>query len=153
MFRGFFWALLLMPIIEIALLIQVGSAIGVIWTLLLILLTAALGTALLRAQGLSVLLRSQQTLGAGQLPAAEIAEGFALAVGGALLLTPGFVTDAFGFCLLIPSTRRWLLSAIGRRARFSVQGSGANGPSARPAGSARGRASDEAIEGEFRREE
>ncbi len=148
MYRGFFWALLLIPIIEIAVLIQVGSAIGVLWTVLLILLTAVIGTALLRAQGLSVLLRGQSLMASGQLPAREIAEGVGLAVGGALLLTPGFVTDAIGFCLLIPVTRGWLLN----RVLSQVQLRPGAGPAQQP-GTGPTVDGSHTIEGEFRRDD
>ena len=146
MARGFFFAFLLMPIIEIALLIQVGSAIGVVWTLLLILLTAAVGTLLLRAQGLSVLLRSRSALSEGRVPATEVAEGFALAIGGALLLTPGFVTDVMGFCLLLPVTRKPLIAWLSKRVSISAVGAVHPGPAQAPRG-------DAPIEGEFRRDD
>ncbi|MEM9605710.1 MAG: FxsA family protein [Pseudomonadota bacterium] len=150
MARGFFITFLLMPIIEIALLIQVGSLIGVLWTVLLIVLTAIVGTLLLRAQGLSVLLRSRSAMAEGRIPASEMAEGVALAVGGALLLTPGFVTDAIGFCLLVPTTRRALVSWVSKRV---VVHTAAAGPT--PAGTQNGRGPSPhaPIEGEFSRDD
>lgn len=150
MVRGFFWALVLVPIIEIALLIQVGSAIGVIWTVLLIFLTALIGTALLRAQGLSVLMRSRSALGEGRVPATELAEGVSLAVGGALLLTPGFFTDAIGFCLLIPTTRKALVGWLSKRLSAQVVGSS---PGPGPHTTRRPEGQSAPIEGEFRRDE
>ena len=81
---------LIVPIIEIYLLIQVGGLIGVIPTIGLVVLTAVIGAALLRVQGLQTYLRFNQALNAGRLPATEILEGVALLIGGALLLTPGF---------------------------------------------------------------
>jgi len=96
---------LAVPILEIYLLIQVGHVIGAGWTILLVVLTAVIGAWLLRIQGLSTLLRAQQKLRDNQLPASEILEGMALVVAGALLLTPGFFTDAIGFLLLFPPTR------------------------------------------------
>jgi len=96
---------ILVPMIELAVLIKVGSQIGVLWTLALIFLTAIVGVTLLRAQGLATLMRAGQRLQEGSLPAQELAEGFLLALAGALLITPGFVTDAIGFTLLLPGIR------------------------------------------------
>ncbi|MCP4388336.1 MAG: FxsA family protein [Gammaproteobacteria bacterium] len=106
---------LLVPIIEIALLIQVGGLIGLGWTIFLVVLTAVIGVSLLKHQGLSTLNRAQLKLEHNELPAREILEGMGLVVAGALLLTPGFFTDAIGFILLFPPTRIWLVSAIASR--------------------------------------
>ena len=97
-----------MPILEMWLLIEVGSRIGALPTIGLVFLTAMIGLGLLRQQGFNTLLRANQKLEGGELPATEVMEGIMLAVGGALLLTPGFVTDAIGFACLIPVTRRLL---------------------------------------------
>jgi len=117
---------LLVPIIEIALLIQVGGVIGLGWTIFLVVLTAVIGVSLLKHQGLSTLNRAQLKLEHNELPAREILEGMGLVVAGALLLTPGFFTDAVGFVLLFPPTRIWLVSAIASRlvatASVSVHG-------------------------------
>lgn len=106
---------LLVPIIEIYLLIQVGQVIGAGWTIVLVVLTAVVGVALLRIQGLSTLGRAQQKLQQNELPAREILEGMGLLVAGALLLTPGFFTDTIGFLLLFPPTRLWLVNAVASR--------------------------------------
>lgn len=106
---------LLVPIIEIYLLIQVGQVIGAGWTIFLVVATAVIGVALLKVQGLSTLNRAQQKMQANELPAREILEGMGLVVAGALLLTPGFFTDAVGFFLLFPPTRIWLVSAVASR--------------------------------------
>ena len=100
---------LIVPIIEIYLLIQVGGVIGVLPTIGLVVLTAVIGVALLRAQGLQTYLRLNQAMGEGRLPATEILEGVALLIGGALLLTPGFFTDFIGFICLIPITRQGVI--------------------------------------------
>lgn len=97
-----------MPVIEIAVLIEVGAVIGTMPTILLIVGTAVLGTVLLRQQGMGVLRRTQESLNKGEMPVAEVFEGVCLLTAGALLLTPGFVTDAVGFVLLVPPARRWL---------------------------------------------
>lgn len=110
--RALFFLFIVMPIIEMWLLIQVGSKIGALNTIALVLLTAALGAWMLREQGLSTLFRFNQRLEQGELPAKEILEGLLLAIGGALLLTPGFVTDAIGFTCLIPVTRSWLVHGL-----------------------------------------
>lgn len=106
---------LVVPVIEIYVLIQVGSVIGAIPTIILILATAIIGAALLRQQGLSTLARFQSGLASGTLPAKEMIEGILLAVGGALLMTPGFVTDAMGFFCLIPISRMALVHYIMKR--------------------------------------
>ena len=91
---------IIIPLIELAVILKVNSFIGIGWTLGLILITAFVGVRLLRQQGISTLLRANQKMQQGQMPAQEMAEGFLLALAGALLLTPGFVTDAAGFILL-----------------------------------------------------
>ncbi|WP_346839233.1 FxsA family protein [Microbulbifer sp. SAOS-129_SWC] len=103
---------IVMPILEMWLLITVGRHIGALPTIGLVLLTAVVGLSLLRRQGLSTVLRAQQKMQAGEMPAREMAEGIFLAVGGALLLTPGFITDALGFACLIPGLRQLLLGYL-----------------------------------------
>ncbi len=116
-----FLLFVLIPILEIALLIQVGSAIGVLATIAIVILTAILGTAMLRQQGLATLQKAQQRMQSGQLPAQQIGEGMLLLVGGALLLTPGFATDAFGFACLIPASRRWMARKLSARTMANAQ--------------------------------
>ena len=111
-FRFLFLLFILVPLVEIYLLIQVGSVIGGLPTVLLIILTAIVGVGLLKQQGLSTLMTAQQSLARGELPALQLLEGAALLVSGALLLTPGFVTDFIGFIGLIPLTRQALLSSF-----------------------------------------
>lgn len=96
---------IIIPIIEITLLINVGQLIGVWYTVGLVLLSAFIGVNMLRYQGLSTLARAQQKMSQGEMPQQEMIEGLVLAVGGALLITPGFFTDVIGFCCLIPLTR------------------------------------------------
>lgn len=121
------YALLLfvaMPIIEIAVLLRVGSALGWLPTLAIVVLTAILGTALLRQQGMATLNTARQRLHAGEMPAQQMLEGVVLLVGGVLLLTPGFVTDAFGFICLFPVTRHWLAGRIAARSSVGFVGMG-----------------------------
>ena len=94
------------------LLIQVGGVIGAVPTIAAVLMTAVIGLALLRRQGLSTLLRVNQRMASGELPAEEMLEGIILAVSGALLLTPGFFTDAIGFVGLTPLLRQWLVRRL-----------------------------------------
>ena len=110
--RFLFLAFLLIPIAEIYVLIQVGSAIGTFQTIALIIFTALLGSVLIRAQGLATLARVRGSLGRGEVPAVEMMEGVCLLIAGALLLTPGFVTDTFGFLLLIPVLRRAVILGL-----------------------------------------
>ncbi|WP_372739022.1 FxsA family protein [Neptunomonas sp.] len=110
-----FLLFILIPIIEITVLINVGQAIGTWYTVGLVLLSAFIGINMLRYQGLSTLARAQQRLSAGEMPAQEMVEGLVLAVGGALLITPGFVTDFIGFCCLIPFTRQAFVKGLMKR--------------------------------------
>ncbi len=114
-------AFIVTPIIEIAVLIQVGGWLGLWPTLALIILTAIAGTWMLRQQGFAVLSRAQTQLERGSVPIAEVFEGFCLVVAGALLLTPGFVTDLIGGALLLPPIRAWLYKTLGSHFRASVR--------------------------------
>lgn len=100
-----FLAFLLVPLIEIALFIQIGGAIGLGWTLLIVILTAVLGTALVRAQGLQALNQVRTSFNQMRDPSEALAHGAMILFSGALLLTPGFFTDAVGFALLVPGIR------------------------------------------------
>lgn len=102
----------LLPIVEIWLLLEVSDHIGGWPTIFLVLLTGLVGLGLLRIQGPATLMRARLKLAQGEMPASEMVEGLCLAVGGALLLTPGFVTDALGLSCLIPGLRRRLLTAL-----------------------------------------
>ncbi|MEO0442405.1 MAG: FxsA family protein [Pseudomonadota bacterium] len=100
---------IIVPIVEMWLLITVGDVIGPLLTIALVLLTAAIGLALLRIQGSSALLTARQKLASRQVPVREIADSLFFAVAGALLLTPGFVTDAIGFACLTPGIRTMII--------------------------------------------
>ena len=99
-------AFIAIPLAEMFILIKVGAIIGALPTVGLVVLTATLGIWLLRLEGIATLGRVQEKLNQGQIPETELLEGIMLLVGGALLLTPGFVTDAIGFTCLIPVLRR-----------------------------------------------
>jgi UPF0716 protein FxsA len=107
-----FLLFVIVPITEIALFIEVGDVIGLWPTLGIVIATAFLGTGLLRAQGLAAFARAQATMADGRVPVEEVVHGFCLVIAGALLLTPGFLTDAVGFALFLPPVRL----ALGRAA-------------------------------------
>lgn len=108
MFPILFVLFLTVPVIEIAVFIQVGGFIGLWPTLAIVILTAIAGTSLLRAQGLKVAQDAQAAIEAGNLPMEPVLHGVFLLAAGLLLLTPGFVTDAVGFLLFVPAIRLWL---------------------------------------------
>ena len=103
------------PLLEIYVLIAVGKRIGGLETVALIVATALLGIALLKQQGYKAMANAQLKMQQGTLPATEMVDGIFLAVGGALLLTPGFVTDAIGFACLIPGLRHGLIFWLVKR--------------------------------------
>ncbi len=111
---------MLIPIVEMWILIEVGGWIGVLPTIGLVVLTATIGLSLLKQQGLSTLMRARLKMDEGVIPASELVSGVMIAVGGALLLTPGFVTDALGFALLISKIREWLLLKLIDRYRDKI---------------------------------
>ena len=127
--------LLVVPVLEIAGFILIGQAIGLGWTMLGILLTAIIGTMLLRRQGLALLGQMRSEMNAGRVPARELADAAMLLVAGILLLTPGFVTDALGFSLFLPPVRATIRHFIGSRVRVVGPGGmtfgGSNDPNAR----------------------
>ncbi|PCJ15523.1 MAG: hypothetical protein COB04_12970 [Gammaproteobacteria bacterium] len=111
-FRFLLLAFLIMPIVEMMVLFKVGGVIGALNTVALVALTAVVGVWLLKMQGFATLRRVQEKMNAGELPGVEVVEGAFLLVGGALLLTPGFVTDSIGFACLLPWTRRAMAEFI-----------------------------------------
>lgn len=108
--RFVFLILVAIPIAEIWLLLKVGGLLGAIPTIGLVIFTAMLGVALLRQQSWVALTNAQNKMRDGQIPAKEMVDGLFLAVGGALLLTPGFITDAIGFICLLPFARQGLIA-------------------------------------------
>jgi len=96
---------ILVPIAELAVIIQVGQAIGVWWTIAILIADSVLGSLLMRSQGRAVWRRFNEALQAGRVPAREVADGVLVIFGGALLLTPGFLSDIFGLLFLLPPTR------------------------------------------------
>jgi UPF0716 protein FxsA len=130
-----FAAFIGMPLIEIYVLIQVGQVIGAGWTILLLVLDSLFGTWLIRREGGKAWLALRVALESGRMPARELADGALILVGGTLMLTPGFVTDAFGILLILPFTRpvaRRLLTQVVTRRLLAGQttrpGPGPGGP-------------------------
>jgi len=115
-----FLLLVAIPIIEIALFIQVGGAIGMWPTLAIVVATALAGTILLRGQGIATMNNLRSSLAQGQNPVDPIAHGAFILVAGVLLLTPGFFTDATGIAFLIPPVRRVLIRLVGARLKAHV---------------------------------
>ena len=108
-------AFILVPVAEISVLIRVGGAIGPLNTILFVIFTAILGAYLVRQQGFATLQKLRAETDAGRMPAMQIAEGVALLFAGAVLLTPGFITDAFGFALLMPPIRQAVIKFFASR--------------------------------------
>jgi UPF0716 protein FxsA len=106
---------IVVPIAELAILIQVGQAIGVWWTIALLIADAVLGSMLARSQGRAVWRRFNLALQTGRPPAREVLDGTLVLFGGALLLAPGFLTDIFGLFLLLPPTRAFVRAVLVRR--------------------------------------
>jgi UPF0716 protein FxsA len=137
---------LAVPLVEIYFLIKVGSMIGALTTVVLVVLTAVIGASLARYQGLVTLQRVQATLARGEAPAIEMLEGVILFIGAVLLLTPGFVTDLAGFACLVPPLRRSI--ALWALQHVIVPPPPPGGP-----GSPTGSRETRTLEGEYRRED
>ena len=115
---------LVVPFVELYVLLQVGQAIGVLNTIVVLIAVSALGAWLVKREGLAVLRRAQQRVDGGQLPGRELVDGVLILFAGALLLTPGFVTDVLGIVLLFPVTRiafrAYVVKVLARRAQTTV---------------------------------
>ena len=111
-----FLAFTIIPIIEIYLLIEIGSIFGALTAVTLVILTGFLGAFLARMQGMQTLYRIQESLREGRMPSGELLDALLIVIAGLVLLTPGFLTDSAGFLLLIPATRNsikyWLRRQI-----------------------------------------
>ncbi len=117
---------ILIPAVELVLLIEVGKLIGPLPTIGLIVGTGFIGATLARHQGLTVLSRLRSEIGVGHLPGDALLDGALILVAGALLVTPGVLTDAVGFLLLIPPTRRVLKRSLKKRLQRAVREGRAN---------------------------
>jgi UPF0716 protein FxsA len=124
------------PIAELAVIIQVGQAVGVWWTIAILIADSILGSLLMRSQGRAVWRRFNDALRIGRAPAREVADGVLVIFGGALLLTPGFLTDVLGLLFLLPPTRAVIRRLFLRQAMRRITVTMATGPVA-PRGGAR----------------
>jgi UPF0716 protein FxsA len=124
-------AFVVVPLAEIYVLIQVGQVIGVWWTILLLVADSLLGSWLIKREGGRAWQALRTALGSGRMPARELADGALILVGGTLMLSPGFVTDAFGILLILPFTRpvaRRLLTRVLARRLLPGYPAGPGGP-------------------------
>lgn len=112
---------LVIPVVEIYVIIQVGQSIGGWETVGLLILISVVGAWLVRREGTGILVRVQQSLARGELPANELIDGLLVLFAGALMLTPGFLTDGFGLLLLLPPTRAVMRGILKRRFVGRVQ--------------------------------
>ncbi|WP_210436500.1 FxsA family protein [Bermanella marisrubri] len=110
----FLLPLILLPLIEIAVFVQVGDKVGALWTVLLTIATAVIGIALVQLQGIRTLNSAREHMAMGELPAQHMIEGVILLVSGVFLLIPGFVTDTLGFLGVMPFIRGPLAASISR---------------------------------------
>lgn len=143
----------ILPIVEIAILINVGEQIGGWYTVAIVILTAFAGAHLVRQQGLSTLMQAQQKMQVGTMPGQEMAEGLLLVIAGVLLVTPGFITDGIGFLLSLPMTRPLIAKGLLKHLSVRVVNQSFDGDFAQyqqPHSTAQ---SDDIIEGEFERKD
>ena len=108
-------AFIIVPIAEIAVFVEIGQQWGLWPTIGAVFATAVAGSILIRRQGVAVFRQVQHEMRAGRLPTRQIFDGLCLLIAGALLLTPGFITDSLGFLLLVPLARHFLMSYIASR--------------------------------------
>jgi UPF0716 protein FxsA len=118
----------IVPIAELAVIIQVGEAIGIWWTIALLVADSVLGSWLMRSQGRTAWRRFNEATAAGRIPARETLDGVLVIFGGALLITPGFISDILGAILLVPPTRALIRSLFVRRLAGRMVASVAGGP-------------------------
>ena len=117
--RMVFLVFLIVPIIEIALFILIGQAIGLWPTILGILVIALIGSAIIRRQGVALLAEIRTTMGQGQMPARALADAMLVGIAGVLMVVPGYFTDAVGLVLLVPPVRRGLYWFLKTRLGFA----------------------------------
>ncbi|GBE06254.1 MAG TPA: FxsA family protein [Nitrospirae bacterium] len=120
MFFKLFLLFVIIPVIELSLLIKVGSIIGTLNTIVIIMLTAVIGAYMVRMEGLGILYRIQQNMHEGIFPAEELINGLMILIAGALLLTPGFLTDITGFLIVFPASRNIIKKIAKRYIRKSI---------------------------------
>jgi len=108
------------PIVELYILIQIGNEIGVFNTIMLVFITGVVGAVLAKSEGRQIISNIKQDMTMGKMPGDELINGLCVLVGGALLLTPGIFTDVFGFVLVIPFTRMFLIKSIKKKIKSMI---------------------------------
>jgi len=108
------------PLIELALLIQIGEWVGLGPTIVLVIVTGFIGASLAQQQGFKVWAKIQVELQSGRVPTTELVDGLLILIGGVVLITPGLMTDLVGFALMIPTVRRWVKTRLDRRFRLTA---------------------------------
>lgn len=124
MFFKIFLLFTIIPTIELVILIKTGTIIGTLNTVIIIIITAVVGAYMVRLEGMGVMYRIRKNLVEGRFPAEELIDGLIIFIAGALLLTPGFVTDITGFIMIFPVTRNIVKTIIKKyiKRRFSLNG-------------------------------
>ncbi len=110
-----------LPIVELALLLELHGALGFLPTIALVLLTGVVGAALVRRQGIATLLKIQREMSIGTVPAPQMMDGVMILIAGALLVTPGLITDVSGFLLLVPYVREQIRLWIGKKIEAKIR--------------------------------
>jgi len=121
MFFKLFLLFTIIPFVEIALLIKIGTVIGTVETIMIIVITGLVGALMVRAAGIQCLFRIQENLRSGIVPTDELFTGLLILVSGAFLVTPGLITDAVGFVLLFPPTREIIKSYLKRYIKSKIE--------------------------------
>lgn len=120
MFGYLLLAFTVTPVVELFVLIKIGSRIGALNTVAVVIVTGAAGALLARAQGMAVIYRIRDSVNNGLMPGEEILNGIMILCGGVLFLTPGFITDLLGFFMLIPVTRKYLKVRLREKIRRMI---------------------------------
>jgi UPF0716 protein FxsA len=120
--RKFLFLFLLFPLLELAVMIKIGSSIGVGWTLILLILSTLTGIGMLRIAGFTTLWRARMRIAMGEVPEKEIMQGLTMAVSGSLFVLPGFISDVLALLVLLPVTRKMLIGSV--MARINVRSGG-----------------------------
>ena len=152
MFARLFILFTAVSLLEIFVLVKVGSFLGALPTVALVIVTALIGSALVRSQGLQLIQQYQQRIAKGEMPGQQLVEGLMLIITGVLLVTPGFVTDLCGLLLLQPSIRAAIAKALLANIKFSPA-TMAGGFSQTHSGFSKPNIDSDVIEGEFERKD
>jgi len=152
MFARLFFLFTTVSLLEIFVLVKVGSFLGAVPTIMLVIVTALIGSALVRSQGLQLVAQLQERLAKGEMPGQQLIEGIMLIITGVLLVTPGFVTDLAGLLLLQPTIRAAIAKTILANVNFS-SASMSNGFSHTHSSFTKADIDSDVIEGEFERKD